>query len=296
MRIMLWVLLAFLTAFFESMKDVASKRSLSLKRIDEYVVAWSLRAFAIPFLLPLLLIFGIPALGPDFLIALFIGGSLNTLVTIMYMKAIKASDLSITVPMVTFTPLFLLITSPLIVNEFPSSLGIIGIFMIVLGSYVLNLRNEGGGDGLLSPFRALMKERGPRLMLCIAFIWSVTANIDKVGVLNSNPIFWVISVNLFVICLLTPILYLRNGGWKGEVRAKRNLLALLPIGLFSALTLTFQMTAITMTLVAYLISIKRTSAIMGVIFGALLFKEKNLRSRLAGAVIMVLGVLLITLT
>jgi drug/metabolite transporter (DMT)-like permease len=292
---MLWVLFALLTAFFESMKDVASKRSLGgfrgVSSIDEYVVAWSLRAFALPFLLPLLLFVGIPGLGTEFLLALLVGGGLNVVATILYMKAIKASDLSITVPMVTFTPLFLLITSPLIVNEFPSAFGIIGILLIVIGSYILNIKNKG--DGLMSPIKSLLREKGPRLMLCVAFIYSISSNFDKVGVLNSSPIFWIISVNVFVMLFMLPILYMKSGREVKQIPA--NIKSLLPIGLFSALLLTFQMTAITMTLVAYLISIKRTSAIMSVMFGALFFKEKNLRGRLAGAVIMVLGVLLITL-
>lgn len=40
---MLWLIFAFLTAFFESLKDVTSKRGL--QRFDEYVIAASLILF-----------------------------------------------------------------------------------------------------------------------------------------------------------------------------------------------------------------------------------------------------------
>ena len=53
------------------------------------------------------------------------------------------------------------------------------------------------------------------------------------------------------------------------------------------------MTAISLTKVAYMISLKRTSMIMGVIYGYFLFKEKNIRERLAGAVIMFIGFVMI---
>jgi len=56
------------------------------------------------------------------------------------------------------------------------------------------------------------------------------------------------------------------------------------------------MLAINLTLVAYVISIKRLSIIFSVIFGFLLFKEKGFKERLTGAIIMVLGVILITLS
>ncbi len=58
---MLWFIFAFLTALFEATKDVLSKKSL--KDIDEYVVAWSLPCFALPFLLPILLFMEITPLG-----------------------------------------------------------------------------------------------------------------------------------------------------------------------------------------------------------------------------------------
>ena len=44
------------------------------------------------------------------------------------------------------------------------------------------------------------------------------------------------------------------------------------------------MLALGLTKVAYMISMKRTSLIMGVIYGYFLFKEKNVRERLSGAV------------
>lgn len=287
---MIWMLFAFLTAFFESMKDVFSKKGLL--EFDEYVVSWSLRFFALPFLLPLLLFIEIPSLGGQFWNALLINGILNSLGAIFFMKAIKHSDLSITMPMITFTPLFLLITSPLIVGEFPSLFGLIGVVLIVFGSYILNIKEKD--KGYLAPFKALLKERGPRFMLLVAFIWSIAANYDKIGVLNSSPIFWVISVNLFIAIVMFPVMLYKSQ--KSLNQIPRNLKKLVPIGLFSAIGLTFQMIAISLTLVVYVISIKRTSAILSVLWGHLIFKEKGIKERLTGVVIMVIGVLLIALS
>ncbi len=151
-----------------------------MKNIDVYTVSWALRFFALPFLLPLLLFIEIPKLGNEFWSALFINGVLNVLATILYMKAIKQSDLSITIPMIAFTPIFLLITSPLLVGEFPNAFGLIGIILGVVGAYMLNIKEIR--NGYLAPFRALLKEPGPKLMLAVAFIWSITSNYDKIGV------------------------------------------------------------------------------------------------------------------
>ena len=191
---MLGIILALFTAFFESIKDVLSKKNV--KNIDEYVVAFSLMFFALPFVTPILFWIGIPVVENQFWKALVISGTLNVLAIILYMKALKASDLSITIPMVAFTPLFLLVASPLIVGEFPNSVGLMGVLLIVFGSYTLNIKQRK--NGFLSPFKSLLREKGPRLMLGVAILYSITASYDKVGVQASSPLFWIVIKSLFI--------------------------------------------------------------------------------------------------
>jgi drug/metabolite transporter (DMT)-like permease len=233
----------------------------------------------------------VPSLDTVFWYALVSCSLLNTLTSIMYFRAIKLSPLSITVPMLTFTPLFMLLTSPLIVGEFPGLLGIGGIVLIVIGAYIIHIRNVR--DGLLSPFRRLAGEQGPLLMLGVAFIWSITSNLDKVAVLHSSPLFYIVLFNALVALFLTPLAYLKTRGRFKGVRV--SVKVLVPLGLFTALTAVFQMTALTLTLAAYVISIKRLSAIFAIIYGFAFFREKNIRQCLLGAAIMLAGALLITM-
>lgn len=283
---MQWFVFAIFTAFFESLKDVSSKKGL--KNINEYMVAWSLNFFALPFLIPILFFVGIPSFGDKFWFALIIGGGLNVITTILYMKAIKYSDLSITVPMVSFTPLFLLITSPLIVGEFPTMFGLLGVILIVIGSYVLNIREKVDR----SIFPKILTKKGPRLMLIVAFIWSITSNFDKIGVQNSSPILWAISISIFITLILTPIMLFHNK--KIGIKNLKNIRYLIPVGLFGATSIIFQMIAISLSFVIYVISIKRTSSVISILFGYLIFNEKGITERLLGAFIMITGILLIT--
>ena len=286
---MQWIIYSLLTALFESLKDVLGKKSL--EKCNEYIVAWALRLFALPFLLPLLFFTKEIVLGSGFWIALLAGGTLNLITTVLYMKAIKASDLSVTVPMLTFTPLFLLITSPIIVGEFPPLLGISGILLIVFGSYLLHLKEKQ--KGILAPFKAIITEKGPRLMLVVAFVFSITANIDKVGIQSSSVVLWAVAIHIFTIITMVPLVWVTSRSCIHQLGKHRNVL--IPLGFINALKYFFQLAALQFTLVAYVISIKRTSAILCVIFGALIFKETGIKERLTGSVIMVLGVLLITL-
>ena len=286
---MTWLILGIFTAFFEAIKDVFSKQNL--KKSDEYVVAWSLAFFSVIFLTPWVIYTGIPALNSQFWFSLLIGGSINAVTTLLYIKAIKVSDLSLTVPLVALTPLFMLLTSPLIVGEYPKFFDYIGILLIVAGSYLLNIKEKS--QGYLAPFKALLNEPGPKFMLIVAFLWSITSNFDKIGVKNSSPIFWLFSLFGTMTILLLPVLLQKTPNPSRKILKQLPMLA--TMGFFNAIGVLCQMQALTLTLVVQVIAIKRTSVLMGVLFGHFIFKEKDIQQRLLGAGIMILGVFFISL-
>ncbi|MFO7939731.1 MAG: DMT family transporter [Bacteroidales bacterium] len=287
---MTWIAFALLTAFFRSLTDVAGKKSMH--QLSPYTVAWSMYIFSLPLLAAALFFVPVPEIGEQFWLALIAGSLLNTLANILYMNAIKLSDLSLTVPLVTFTPLFMLLTSPIIVGEFPSLWGIVGIVLIVGGSYSLNLKARS--QGFLAPFRALLREKGARLMLLVAFIWSLSSNFDKMGILNSSALYWAFLVNVGITIGITPIVLVKERKLAQQLRDNKGNLSL--VGLFNGATILFQMIAVSLTLVAYVIAIKRSSAVISVVFGKIFFGEKGLKQRLIGALIMLLGVVAIMLS
>lgn len=286
---MLWFVFALITAFSEATKDLFSKKVL--KEVDAYVSAWSLSTFSFLFLLPLLFIVDIPVLGGFFWHVILLQTVMLTISIILYMKAIKTSPLSVTLPMLAFTPSFMLITSPLILGESPGFFGIMGIILIVLGAYALNVQRVG--EGFLTPFKALFEERGPILMMVVAFIWSIAANVDKIGVLNSSPLFYVVIVEGAISVGLFITMHFKSENYQKQI--KNNLKGLLPIGFFFAIGIASQMIALKLTLATFVISVKRTSILIGSIYGFIFFKETHIKERLLGALIMILGILLITL-
>lgn len=286
---MTWFAFAILAAVSESLKDVSSKHSLI--HLDEEVVAWIGMICSSLFLLPLLWLEGFPTLEHPFWPALLLCGGLNVLATLLYVKALKHSDLSITTPIIAFTPLFMLITSPLMIQEWPGLADAIGIGLIVCGSYILNFRERQ--RGYWAPFQALLSQPGPRYMAGVAFLWSLTSNLDKIGVQSSSPLGWSVAIYGAIALGLTPIALRRSPQPLQAALPHWKLLA--TVGLCNALTLAFQMSAIQQTLVAQVIAVKRTSTLMSVFLGYWLFQEKNIGERLAGAVLMVLGVAVISL-
>jgi len=291
----MWFLLASLTALFEACKDATGKQSL--KTLDEYSVLFSFMAIGFVLMLPVLFLTGgIPPIGPNFGWAILIGGGLNILAFTLYVRALKIADLSLSVPLVTLTPLFLLGTSPIIVQEWPTWADGIGVVLLVVGSYVLNVESTQPSQSLTAPLLAMARNPGSRLMLCVAFIWSITSNFDKIGVVNSSPLFWVVSLFATIAVGMVPFVLLREGGLKAAPRRLLGQWKLLGItGAFNAIAITCQMLALTLAPVTQVIAVKRMSALVSVLFGHFFFGEKDVRSRLLGAAIMVSGVVVMSL-
>ncbi len=286
---MTWLVLAILTAFFESLKDVFSKKSLNF--LDEYLVACVGMLVASVSLLPILAVVGIPKLGPNFGMAIVIGGCLNVVAYTLYVKAIRLADLSLISPLSTLTPLFLLITSPLIVREVPTLWDGVGVFLIVIGSYVLNLKSSS--EGFFAPLRSIFHNKGTRMMVVVAFIWSITSTFDKVGVMNSSPIFWAIVLFAFIGLGILPLVILKSKKPIQGIRSHWKLL--LAAGLANGIGVGCQMVAVGLVAVTQVIAVKRLSALISVGFGYVMFGEKGIRERLLGAAIMVSGVVVMAI-
>jgi drug/metabolite transporter (DMT)-like permease len=246
--------------------------------------------YALPWLLAAL--FFIPWIIPDttFWFCIAIGLPLEALAFYCYMKALKISPLSLTVPFLAFTPGFIILTGWIILGEEISPGGFCGIILIIVGAYFLNLSKTR--YGLLAPLMAIFREPGSRLMLLVSFIYAFTSTIGKLAIIHSNPYFFGITYNMALAMLMTLFLPAAANAEPVKNLVRRPLIGLI-LGALVATTIFSHMLAISMTNVAYMISLKRTSLLFGVLYGALWFKEEKITERLTGAIIMITGVFLI---
>ncbi|MGD9851874.1 MAG: EamA family transporter [Nitrospirales bacterium] len=281
-----WILLALLAAFIESLKDLSSKASL--RTISPQLAGLAASAVPIPILLIFLLLSsGWPPVDSRFFLALVLSGSLNVFGMFQFMRALQESDLSLAVPLISFTPIFLLVTSPIVVGDIPTAQDISGIACIVGGTYLLHLHSFR--RGLFAPFKAIWDQPGPRRMLFVAFIYSFTSNFDKMGVQHSSPLLWSLSITTFMA--IGFLLLLRYVPWAEHSPPQgRALMVLLLIGVFQGLVLLVQNHALLSGPVPSVIALKRTSILFAVIWGILFLRESHSRERLAGAMLMIIGI------
>jgi len=285
----MWIFLSLLAGLADALRDAASKKAAL--QLPHPIVTLSYSLCALPFFIPTLIINMPDAVPPIFWLFLTFTASCHVVGGLLLVKALHSSDLSLCTPMVAFTPVFLLVVGPLLTGDTPSTGGVLGALLVATGSYVLNVGRSR--RGFLAPLKALIDEPGSRIMLGLALLWSVTASVDRVALRLFELNFWA-SAQLCAIALFLLPIVLRSGGFavKWSPRAMTMLMAL---GAFNALSISGYLLALKVAPVHYVICLKRCSILFSVLLGRLMFKESFLVDRLPGALLMLLGVVVITL-
>ena len=286
----LWIAFALISAFTLATSDALTKKALTIH--DEYLIAWLRLLFSLPPLLVALLFIHPPRLDRLFYGASLAALPLEVLAIILYIKALKVSPLSLTLPFLSLTPLFLIIVPYLILGEKVSLPGAVGVLCIAAGGYTLNVKEFR--KGIFEPFLAIRRERGSVYMIMVAFIYAFTSSLGKMAIDHSSPIFFGTVYFTAVTAAFTPIALYRGRRELRMIARNGSLKASLLPGVFYAAMIISHMIAMSMTKVAYMISVKRLSLLIGVFYGYLFFRESGIRERLLGTVLMITGFVLIT--
>ncbi len=286
-----WVILSLTSAFFLATSDALAKKALQDR--NEYLVAGFRLLFSLPVLALVLLLVPWPQLDDAFYRAFFTALPIELITIVLYIKALKYSPLSLSMPFLALTPVFLIAVSFVVLGEKVSFMGGIGVFLVAAGSYMLNIHEMR--RGLLEPFRAIWKERGSLFMICVALLYSITSSLGKMAIEHSSPLFFAATYFIALNIVFMPIaLFMGKHDLKTFIQKKSYWELAVP-GICYSFMIIAHMSAMKLTKVAYMVSIKRTSLLMVVLYGYFLFNEKNIRSRFFGASLMFAGfVLLVT--
>jgi drug/metabolite transporter (DMT)-like permease len=246
-------------------------------------------------LAPLLLYFPLPSAPWAFWAWMALLVPLELLAIYLYMQAIRDAPLYQTLPYLAFTPVFIILTGWWVLDERVSLLGAIGIVLVVVGAYLLNIDklHRNGRRLWYEPLRAIVYRQSSRRMLMVAVIYSLTSVGGKaamlyVGTMNFAVFYFVVlgAAAFLAVALLRPVslrVLTRQPAWH------------LLIGALFALMVVTHFLALSKVEAAYMIAVKRTSLLFGILYGAWLFHEKQLARNFSSAALMVVGVALILL-
>lgn len=284
---MLWIMLSLTAALSEATNNTITKRFFGDLKVYEMGL---IRLFyALPYLFIGLIFISWPGLDGTFWTCLTIGLPLEAVALLSYMRAIKVSPISLTLPFLAFTPVFVILTGYLLLGETLNLWGVMGIGLIVIGSYLLNLSKIR--DEWLAPFKSIFREQGSWLMLITSFIFSITATLGKLAIQHSSPQFFAVSYFLFLTLFMSALFPLMPGVRISNL-FKRPVIGVIT-GLIMAMMIFSHTLAISLIQAAYMLSVKRSSLLFGVVFGAIFFRERNIKERMLGASIMMTGVSMI---
>ena len=289
MAAMDWLALALLCAFSLATADALTKRYLAgYTPLEGVMVRFGWTGLL---MLPLALIHPLPPVPPAFWgwIALLV--PLELLAMWLYVKAIQTSPLALTVPYLAFTPVLVTVTGYVVLGETVSPAGLAGVLLVVAGAWLLNV--ERLHEGWLEPFRAITREPGALLMLATAAIYSVTSVLGKAAMAYATPTsfgpFYFTVIGLATLALFggsgrAPVAALWRRPWAG-----------LAVGTAMGVMAVTHFLALNLVEAAYMIAVKRTSLLFGILYGALWLHEERLGQHLAAGGVMVVGVALLVL-
>ena len=284
-----WLVLALLCALCWAVVDALCKRAL--REHPPRAVLGARWWYALPPLLATLAVVPVPALDREFWLVLAVSAPLEVAAMFLYLRAIALAPLSLTAPLLAWTPVFSAVVSAAALRELPNGAGMAGILLVAAGSWMLYSR---GGCTALEPLRCLARERGARLMIAVSLIFGATSALGKIGLTHSSAAFFGPAYVFTLAGCLALSAVLRGEGREmlAELRPNRWFFA---IGVGAAAMTILHFSAIALTKVAYMVAVKRSSMLVSVVIGRVCFEERGLRRRLPGAAVMFSGVLLLAL-
>lgn len=212
---------------------------------------------------------------------------------LMITKAMRHLEVSVVVPLMNLSVVLLVFLSYFFLGELMSVMKLAGISLIVIGGYLLDA-NHGGID-LIYPFRQFKKSKHFHFLALGITFYAFSSVVDKVVLLQTTPVTYLFFVYMFLTCnfLLLVLVLQPPGGIRRIIREAQGaqwlMLAFVVTRLVSNF---FYAAAVTAIFLAVAVAIKRTSALITVLFSGALFHEKHIYWKLSVSSVMIAGVVL----
>lgn len=218
---------------------------------------------------------------------------LNVGSNLALLEAVRRSPLSLTIPMLSLTPVFTTLLAIPLLGEIPSGRQWVGVGLVVVGAFWINL--ELGSSSVHRALSSFASEPGSRLAILVAVLWSLAMPLDKLALHHSSPamhgLVLSLGVGLGVITL----------AWTRGALGRFHELWIRPwmVGagvVVSIAAIAFQLIAIALVWVGLVETLKRgIGSLLSQLWGRLIFDEPLESQRLAAVLVMGAGVALILL-
>jgi len=242
--------------------------------------------------IPFFFFFDFSVLTFSGLAVLFFKSILGALAFLCVMLGIKNLEISKALPLLVLTPGLVALGAFIFLGEALSLLEIGGMFLLLAGTYILQL---GRRKDFLDPWKSFVGSKGNRYIIYALILFTVTSILDKAILKNFK-----IPVNAFLgfqhlfLAMVFVFLVVAFGSAR-DVKSsfKFSWGWILLISFFTIAYRYGQISAVKIAPVALVLSLKRVSVFFAVVIGGRIFRDQNLFVRAVATAMMVCGAVIV---
>lgn len=277
---MIGYLAAFLSAVFQSSKDLVSKK-LAFS-VDGTTSAFASFVYALPFYLIAMAVLSLMGVewwhySGNFILFIVLRSLVDTVAETLKMYALTYADVSLLSCVFAFYPLLLLVLSPLVTGDPLRWNEVVGIFCVVAGSLVIVVR----------PDRSALKaqQKGVAIALVSGVFFALNTCLDRLAAQQSSALFSGFAMTALAALFILPFMF--------RVQRQRDLVAhyrgFLLRGFFEAAFMICRLWALQYYSGPLVVAVQRLSFVISIIGGRVFFKEGDFLRRMVAGTIVLLG-------
>lgn len=277
----MYIIYALLASTFSGLTSVFAKTGI--KNTDS-ILATFLRTIIISLFLLLIIIFkeninNIFLIDKKTLLFLTLSGISNTLLWICYFKALDLGTVSKVTPVDKTSIVLTLILSSLFLNEKITTIKIISIALILLGTF-LTIKKESKDS---------KENRWILYAILTAVFTSTTTVLSKIGIENTNTTLITFLRTIVVLIILTTItLFKKKYKYIKDIKSRSWLFIILS-GLSTSLSWLFYFKALALGEASIVFPIEKLSLVVSILISIIFLKEKVSKKQIIGIIIIVIG-------
>jgi drug/metabolite transporter (DMT)-like permease len=286
-----WYYLSIIAAIFSATAAVLQKKVLFKEKALTFVTV--LAIFNLILAIPFFFYIDVNSLNFLNLGVLFFKSFLGGIAFLFVMLGIKNLELSHALPMLVLTPGLVALFAFIILGESISALALLGMILLLLGTYMLQLGEHMKPS---EPFKLFIRSKGHKYLIWALVLFTITSLLDKMLLKQ-----FALPLNAFmgfqhlfhaVIFLVAVIIFGSFKDIKGAFKGNWKW-----IFLISAVTVIYRYAHLSAvksaSSVALALSMKRTAVFFAAVIGGRIFKEHDYKKRILATLIMVIGAILI---
>ncbi len=284
-----WFFIAFISAVLSAASTIFEKKVLF--KIDAFSFSLLNSVFNLLFTIPFIFIANYANISDKGLFILFFKTVLNSAAFYFVMLSLKNLEISKALPLLVLTPGFVALFAFIFLSEPLSTYQLTGMFMLLLGTYILEMQAK---EDFWEPFKVFLKHKNYRYVMAALSLFTITTLLDKYILkdLVKDPKAFLVFQQLFTaIIFLIASFFVKGGIVKIVRQTEQNLwFFIVIIALFTIGYRYTQIEAIKYApAVALVLSVKRISVFFASVIGGKIFNEKNLIRKAIATAILIAG-------